>query len=87
MRADEANGSEKATMRSRTRTQADPRVPDDDARPADVISLAARRAARYGSPMRDWAPAILATFFTPPRLEAPSSQATSAKGSRTRWCR
>ena len=48
------------------RIQTNPRVANDNGKSTKVVSLAARHegAARQASLMRDWAPAILATFFT-----------------------
>jgi hypothetical protein len=50
-------------MKTRIKTKA--RAANDNGKTAVVISLRDRRerTARHGSLMRDWAPAILATFF------------------------
>jgi hypothetical protein len=48
------------------RTRSNPRVANDNGSSAGVVSLSAYREndARRPALMRDWAPAILATFFT-----------------------
>jgi hypothetical protein len=54
-------------MRERLRPRV-PTIANDNGTPAQVVSLAARRqsTARRAPPGREWAPAILATFFTVP---------------------
>ena len=49
-----------------TRIRTKQRVANDNGQPTKVVSLEARRAgaARRRALMRDWGPAILATFFT-----------------------
>ena len=72
-------------MKARIRTN--PRIANDNGKPADVISVTARRedAARQGSHMREWAPAILATFFTVDcgSTSGPRAVAASVRGRRS----
>jgi hypothetical protein len=55
-----------STTNLRTRIRTQRRIANDNGRPTRVVSLEARRAgaARRRALMRDWGPAILATFFT-----------------------
>ena len=66
-----------------------PRAANDNGRATVVVSLTARRecAARRASLMRDWAPAILATFFgggardrPPPTQRARSGRGAGRRG-------
>jgi hypothetical protein len=61
-------------MKTRIKTRA--RVANDNGRAAVVVSLTERRerAARQRALMRDWAPAILATFFGGGSREPPADR-------------
>jgi hypothetical protein len=58
--------SMQTNMKTNTRIQTQQLPANDNRKPTRIISLAARRAgaARRRALMRDWGPAILATFFT-----------------------
>jgi len=59
----------------KTRIKIKPRPANDNGRTAVVVSLKERRAqaARRAVLMRDWAPAILATFFGGGSRDPPSA--------------